>query len=65
MKFTKSKYRALSTIFSNFSEAFLISLIVPFLSGFDINKSPVLIFGVTTTLISVWISLLFAEKGRL
>lgn len=64
--FTKSKFRALSTLCANFSAVFFASLVIPiFFGGIDISKIPVLLFGVVATFIFAWLSLIFAEKGKL
>jgi len=64
-KLTRSKSKALSTICANFSEVFLASFIIPILKKFDISEWPVLALGLVTTIISVLLSLIFAEKGKL
>lgn len=63
---TKSKHKALSSVSANFSTVFLASLVIPIFTGeFDINNWPVVLFGLITSISLIWLSVLFAEKGKL
>ncbi len=65
-KFTKSSYKAFSSIFSGFSAVFLASLILPFFTGSIVNNSWFVIsLGLLLTIMAVYFSALFAEKGKL
>ncbi len=66
MKLSRSKLKALSTIGSNFSEVFLASLIIPVFTGeFTQSRLFLLVLGSILLLVSIYISLQFAEKGKL
>jgi len=65
-KLTKSKFRALSTLSSNFSEVFLASLVLPiFTGGSEVTRWPIVLFGIIFTILLGGISLIVAEKGKL
>lgn len=66
MKATRSRFRALFQLSTNFSEASLASLVLPaflYKSIADIRLG-MLILGLGFTAIFVVLALLFAEKGR-
>ena len=66
MKLKSSELRALSNVCANFSEVFLASLVVPaFVGTFDTSRVIVLILGLALASFFVWLSLIFAKKGRL
>ncbi len=63
---TRSRCRALSDLCNNAALVFLGSIVIPlFINGFDISKLPVILFGLVLTISTAWLSLEFAEKGKL
>lgn len=63
---TRPKWKALSTLCSNFASVFLASLVVPiFIGGFDISEWYVVILGIGFTGGFSWASLVTAQQGRL
>ncbi len=65
-KLTKSGYRVLSTIGSNFSAVFLGSLVIPvFLVKLEVPKVYVLLLGLSLTSISLLLAVKFGEKGKI
>jgi len=66
MRLESPEFRALSNVCTNFSEVFLASLVIPvFVGEFDTSRVPVLILGIALTGLFVWLSLIFAKKGKL
>lgn len=66
IKINRSKLRALSGICSNFSEVFFATLVIPVFSKKAVNiQFSMLLLGITATGIFSYLSLLFAEKGKL
>lgn len=62
----RSRQKALSALSANFSEVFLASLVLPVFTGSVGNYGlQLLVFGLIGTLISGFLSVKFAEKGRL
>lgn len=63
---TSSRAKALSVVFANFAAVFLGSLVIPvFNGGIDIEQLPVVLSGLLATIFSTWLSLIFAERGKL
>jgi hypothetical protein len=63
---TKSKFRILSTLFANFSEVFLASLVIPvIIGGVEKFRLPIILLGITGTISWVILSLITAERGKL
>ena len=53
-------------MFTNFSEVFLASLVLPiFTEKFELVKLPVVLLGITITFICSYLSVLFAQIGKL
>lgn len=66
MKMTRSRWRAFSELNINFAAIALASLVVPLFTGeFDINRWPVVILGMISTVALSWVSLASADKGKL
>lgn len=64
-KLSHSKLRALSTLSANISEVSLASLVVPAIIGFDKINWLVVLWGLTASAISGYLSIVFADKGKL
>ncbi|MBI3559349.1 hypothetical protein HY085_03040 [Candidatus Gottesmanbacteria bacterium] len=65
-KSSMSGYRALSSVCSNFSAVFLATFIVPALTfKIDFPNLSVLIFSLVGTAVFAFLSVVFAEKGKL
>jgi choline-glycine betaine transporter len=65
-KINKHRLRALSNLSGNFSEIFLASLVIPiFNNKIDLTKVVITIFGIISCIGFAYLSLLFAEKGKL
>lgn len=64
-KLSRSKLRALSTISANISEVSLASLVIPAIIGVDKINWIVIILGLLAFVIAAYLSLIFADKGRL
>lgn len=65
-KINKHRLRALSNLSGNFSEIFLASLVIPtFYSKINLTKVVITIFGIISCISFAYLSLLFAEKGKL
>jgi len=65
-KLTKSKYRALSEFCNTLAVLFLGSLVIPIITNsFAIVQLPVVVLGIVLTIISLYLSLYCAEKGKL
>ena len=63
---TRSKWKALSSLFTNFASIFLASLVIPVITGnIDLSQWYVIVLGMTGTSAFSWLSLISAEKGRL
>lgn len=66
MKLTKSGFKLLSVICSNFTAVFLGSIILPVIVGnIESYRLPMLIFGVAGTGGFTFLALLFAQRGKL
>lgn len=65
-KVNKHRLRALSNLSGNFSEIFLASLVIPvFNNNINFAKIIIMIFGIISCIGFAYLSLLFAEKGKL
>lgn len=66
IRITASKSKAISTLCASTFEVFLASIVIPiFVGGFDSSEIPVLIFGLIATTSFGYLSVLFAERGKL
>lgn len=65
MKLSRSKLRALSTLSSNISEVSLAGLVIPAIVGVDKVNAIVIVLGLITFIIAGYLSLFFADKGKL
>ena len=66
IEISRAKARALAVLFTNFAAVFLGSLVIPiFIGGFDVRRVPMVLLGLLATFFSTWLSLLFAERGKL
>lgn len=64
--FGKHRLRALSGLFNSYSQVFLASLVIPAFSfKFDFYKIILLIFGIFGTIYTGYLSLKFAQQGKL
>lgn len=62
----KHRLRALSGLFNNYSQVFLASLVIPAFSfRFDFYKIILLILGIFGTIYLGYLSLKFAQQGKL
>ena len=65
-KINRHRLRALSNLSGNFSEIFLASLVIPmFNNKINFIKIIITIFGIISCIGFAYLSLLFAEKGKL
>lgn len=65
-KINRHRLRALSNLSGNFSEIFLASLVIPiFNNSINFAKIIIMIFGIISCIGFAYLSLLFAEKGKL
>lgn len=65
-KLTKSEWKALSIIATNFSAVFLTSLVIPvFIGVIDKYATEMLLYGLAGTIISGFLALKFAKEGKL
>lgn len=63
---TRSQWRAISLLSTNFSAVFLASLVLPVVTGnVDLSKWYVVILGVVLTIFFVWLTLVSAKEGKL
>lgn len=66
LKFTKSKWRALSTILSNMTEVFLASMVLPIFNvGLDSESFKIVLLGLIVMISAAYLSLICAENGEL
>lgn len=60
------KYRVLSWICIGYSSVFLASIVIPFfIQGIDHSRWYVLLFGIISTIGTIFFALTFGEKGKL
>lgn len=64
-KLSLSKLRALSTLSANISEVSLASLVIPAIIGVDKINWIVIVLGLVAFISTGYLSLLFADKGKL
>ncbi|MDO9027865.1 MAG: hypothetical protein Q7U68_03285 [Candidatus Roizmanbacteria bacterium] len=65
-KINRHRLRALAILSANFSEIFLASLVIPiFNDKINLIKIIIMIFGIISCISFAYLSLLFAEKGKL
>jgi len=62
----RHRFRALSGLFNSYSQVFLASLVIPAFSfRLDIYKIILLMLGISDTIYSGYLSLKFAQQGKL
>jgi len=65
MGFSRSKFKALSTLCANICEVSLASLVFPAFIGIDKVDWVVLVLGMMAFVVTGYLSLVLAEKGKL